>query len=173
MPREIPQRVFSCHCRASRRAPPARARAVKVVNMIGLHNDCYHYRGLKILSFGRCWAGPSSTQLAEYPTRIITLGFAVPSIAMYWMQHGDIGLRPPHMDTLGPSCGAASRVSFRCFLGAACRIGVLGITDHLPLVMSYGVFLRVPYMKRVRGSLRVVLSCIIVLLFFFIHIPTI
>jgi hypothetical protein len=49
---------------------------------------------------------------------------------------------------------------------------VLNITDHLPLVMSYGVSLRVPYMKSLRGSLRVVLSCIIVLLFFFfIHIP--
>ena len=35
-----------------------------------------------------------------------------------------------------------------------------------------GGTIRVPYMKRVKGSLRVVLSCIIVLLFFFfIHIP--
>ncbi len=34
---------------------------------------------------------------------------------------------------------------------------VLDITDHLPLVMSDGVSLRVPYMKRVRGSLRVLL----------------
>ena len=44
---------------------------------------------------------------------------------------------------------------------------VLDITDHLPLVMSYGVSLRVPYMKSLRGSLRVVLSCIIVLLLFY------
>jgi len=41
---------------------------VKVVNMIGLHDDCYHYRGLKGLSFGRGWAGASSTQLANYPS---------------------------------------------------------------------------------------------------------
>jgi len=41
---------------------------------------------------------------------------------------------------------------------------VLDITDHLPLVLSHGVSLRVPYMKSLRGSLRVVLSCIIVLL---------
>ena len=65
---EMSQRLRSCHCRTSRSAPPARARAVKVVNMIGLHDDCYHYRGLKVLSFGRCWAGPLSTQLANYPS---------------------------------------------------------------------------------------------------------
>ena len=35
---------------------------------------------------------------------------------------------------LGPSCGETSRVSLRCFLGVACRMRVLGITDHLPLV---------------------------------------
>ena len=44
---------------------------------------------------------------------------------------------------------------------------VLDITDHLPLVMSYGVSLRVPYMKSLRRALRVVLSCIIVLLLFY------
>ena len=44
---------------------------------------------------------------------------------------------------------------------------VLDITDHLTLVMSYGVSLRVPYMKSLRGSLRVVLSCLIVLLLFY------
>ena len=50
---------------------------------------------------------------------------------------------------------------------SACRMRVLDITDHLPLVMSSGVTIRVPYMKRVRGSLRVVLSCIIALLLFY------
>ena len=55
---EMPQRRFSCHSKTSRSPPPARARAVKVVNMIGLHDDCYHYRGLKILSFaGRAPSG--------------------------------------------------------------------------------------------------------------------
>ena len=68
---------------------------------------------------------------------------------------------------LGPSCGGTSRVSLRCFLGAACRMRFLDITDHLTLVMSYGVSLRVPYMKSLRGSLGVVLSCIIVLLLFY------
>ena len=33
----------------------------------------------------------------------------------------------------------------------------LDITDHLTLVMSYGISLRVPYMKSLRGSLRVLL----------------
>ena len=64
---EMPQRFFSCHCRTSRSPPPASARAVKVVNMIGLHDGCYHHRGPKVLSFGTGWAVPSSTQLAEYP----------------------------------------------------------------------------------------------------------
>ena len=42
-----------------------------------------------------------------------------------------------------------------------------------PWVMSGRVTIRVPYMRRVIGSFRVVLSCIIVLLlFFFLHIPT-
>jgi hypothetical protein len=41
---------------------------VKVVNMIGLHDGCYHHRGLKVLTFGTEWAVPSSTQLAEYPS---------------------------------------------------------------------------------------------------------
>ena len=61
---EMPQRFFSCHCRTSRSAPPARARAVKVVNMIVLHDDCYHHRCSRILSFAgrvpggvlRCYA---------------------------------------------------------------------------------------------------------------------
>jgi hypothetical protein len=35
--------------------------------------------------------------------------------------------------------------------------GLGGLPDHLPLVMSWGGSLRVPYIKRVRGSLRVVL----------------
>ena len=33
--------------------------------------------------------------------------------------------------------------------------GLGGVPDHLPLVMPYGVSLRVPYMKRLKGSLRV------------------
>jgi hypothetical protein len=43
---------------------------VKVVNMIGLHDDCYHYRGLKVLSFGdgvgSTFDDPTS-RVPEYP----------------------------------------------------------------------------------------------------------
>ena len=47
---------------------PAHQFLVEVVNMIGLHDDCYHYRGLKILSFGRLSAAPSSSQVPDYPS---------------------------------------------------------------------------------------------------------
>jgi len=89
------------------------------------------------------------------------------------MQHGDTRLRAPYVDTL--------RIPLRCLPGyppgvdRACSMqdeGLGGVPVHLPMVTAHGTALRVPYMKSLRGSLRVVLSCIIVLLFFFfIHIP--
>ena len=35
--------------------------------------------------------------------------------------------------------------------------GLGGVADHLPLVTPHGTALRVPYMKRLKGSLRVLL----------------
>ena len=87
-----------------------------------------------------------------------------------------------HVQLLWAPYVDSPRVPLRCFPGyppgvdraAACMIRVWAVFRIIcPWVMSGSVTIWVPYMRRVIGSFRVVLQGIIVLLlFFFIHIPT-
>ena len=87
----------------------------------------------------------------------------------------------PQSSSYGPPMWTVLGGPFRCLPGsllgsivhAACMIRVWAVFQIIcPWVMSWGGTIRVPYMKRVKGSLRVVLSCIIVLLLFTTNIPT-
>ena len=85
--------------------------------------------------------------------------------------HDAVCRADPHVQPLRAPYMVSPRVPLRYLPGyppgvdRACSMqdeGLDGLPDHLPMVTAHGTALRVPYMKRVKGSLRVVLSCIIV-----------
>ena len=68
---------------------------------------------------------------------------------------GDTRLRAPYVDTLRVPLRPARIPSW----GRSCMQdeGLGGVPVHLPMVTAHGTALRVPYMKSLKGPLRVVL----------------